>query len=106
MHIANFTNTYLPVISGVVRSIRSFRDELTHQGHNVFIFAQEQMDYVDKDPFIFRYPSLNLPTGIDIPAAVPISSFIDRLIRCQAGCHPYASPIPAWANRRNKSAGI
>ena len=80
MHIANFTNTYLPVISGVVRSIRSFRDELTHQGHNVFIFAQEQMDYVDKDPFIFRYPSLNLPTGIDIPAAVPISSFIDRLI--------------------------
>ncbi len=80
MHIANFTNTYLPVISGVVRSIRSFRDELTHQGHNVFIFAQEQMDYVDKDPFIFRYPSLNLPTGVDIPAAIPISSFIDRLI--------------------------
>ena len=80
MHIANFTNTYLPVISGVVRSVRSFRDELTHRGHNVFIFAQEQMDYTDKDPFIFRYPSLNLPTGIDIPTAIPISPFIDRLI--------------------------
>jgi 1,2-diacylglycerol 3-alpha-glucosyltransferase len=80
MHIANFTNTYLPVISGVVRSIRSFRDELTQQGHNVFIFAQEHADYVDEDPFIFRYPSLNLPTGMDIPAAIPLSPFMDRLL--------------------------
>ncbi len=80
MHIANFTNTYLPVISGVVRSVRSFRDELTRQGHNVFIFAQEHVDYVDKDPFIFRYSSLNLPVGVDIPAAIPISPFIDRLL--------------------------
>lgn len=80
MHIANFTNTYLPVISGVVRSVRSFRDELTRQGHNVFIFAQEHADFVDKDPFIFRYPSLNLPTGVDIPAAIPLSPFMDRLL--------------------------
>jgi glycosyltransferase involved in cell wall biosynthesis len=79
MHIANFTNTYLPVVNGVVRSIRSFRDELTRQGHNVFIFAQEA-DYVDKDPFIFRYPSLNLPIGVDIPTAIPLSPFIDRLL--------------------------
>jgi 1,2-diacylglycerol 3-alpha-glucosyltransferase len=80
MHIANFTNTYLPVISGVVRSVRAFRDELTRQGNNVFIFAQEHGDFVDKDPFIFRYPSLNLPTSVDIPAAIPISPFVDRLL--------------------------
>jgi len=79
MHIANFTNTYLPVISGVVRSVRSFRDELTRRGHNVFIFAQEA-NYIDKDPFIFRYLSLSLPTGVDIPTAIPISPFIDRLL--------------------------
>ncbi len=79
MHIANFTNNYLPVINGVVRSVRSFRDELTRRGHNVFIFAQEA-DYIDKDPFIFRYLSLNLPTGVDIPTAIPISPFIDRLL--------------------------
>src|SRR5688572_4262043 len=54
MHIANFTNTYLPVISGVVRSVRSFRDELTRRGHNVFIFAPES-DYTDEEPFIFRF---------------------------------------------------
>jgi 1,2-diacylglycerol 3-alpha-glucosyltransferase len=80
MHIANFTNTYLPVISGVVRSVRSFRDELTRRGHNVFIFAQEHGDYIDKDPFIFRYPSLSLPVGVDIPAAIPISPYVDRVL--------------------------
>ena len=80
MHIANFTNTYLPVISGVVRSVRAFRDELTRQGNNVFIFAQEHPEFVDKDPFIYRYPSMNLPTSVDIPAAIPISSFVDRLL--------------------------
>jgi 1,2-diacylglycerol 3-alpha-glucosyltransferase len=79
MHIANFTNTYLPVVSGVVRSVRSFRDELTRQGHNVFIFAQEHAEHVDDDPFIFRYPSLSLPIGMDIPAAIPLSPFMDRL---------------------------
>jgi 1,2-diacylglycerol 3-alpha-glucosyltransferase len=79
MHIANFTNTYLPVISGVVRSIRSFRDELTRQGHNVFVFAQEQVDYIDEEPFIFRYPSLS-PVGVDVPAVIPLSPFMDRLL--------------------------
>ena len=79
MHIANFTNTYLPVISGVVRSIRSYREELTRRGHNVFVFSQES-DYEDQEPFIFRYPSLNLPIGVDIPAAIPISPHLDRVI--------------------------
>ncbi len=80
MHIANFTNYYLPVINGVVRSVESFRNELTKQGHNVFIFAQEDNDYDDKVPFIFRYPSLALPTQMDIPAVIPVSPFVDQLL--------------------------
>jgi glycosyltransferase involved in cell wall biosynthesis len=80
MHIAKFTNNYLPVINGVVRSVRSFRDQLTHQGHNVFIFAQEAENYVDEDPFIFRYLSMNLPLSNDIPTVIPLSPFIDRLL--------------------------
>ena len=79
MHIAKFTNLYLPVVNGVVRSVHAFREELTRQGHNVFIFAQEA-DYQDDEPFIFRYPSLNFPIGVDIRAAIPISPFIDTLL--------------------------
>ena len=79
MHIAYFTNTYLPVVSGVVRSVQSFRDALSALGHNVFVFAQED-DYEDSEPFIFRYPSLRLPLGVDIPTALPVSPFVDQLI--------------------------
>jgi glycosyltransferase involved in cell wall biosynthesis len=79
MHIAYFTNTYLPVVSGVVRSVQSFRNALTGLGHNVFVFAQED-DYEDTEPFIFRYPSLRLPLPVDIPTALPVSAFVDQLI--------------------------
>jgi 1,2-diacylglycerol 3-alpha-glucosyltransferase len=79
MHIAQFTNFYLPIVNGVVRSVHSFRDGLTRRGHNVFIFAQEA-DYEDTEPFIFRYPSINLPISTDISTAIPISSFIDNLL--------------------------
>ena len=80
MHIAHYTNAYLPVISGVVRSVSAFRTALTELGHNVFVFAQQQPDYKDEEPFIFRYPSLTLPISVDIPAAIPVSPFMDRLI--------------------------
>jgi glycosyltransferase involved in cell wall biosynthesis len=43
------------------------------------VFAQED-DYEDQEPFIFRYPSLPLPTAADIPAAIPISPNIDWLL--------------------------
>lgn len=80
MHIAHFTNYYLPTVNGVVRSVEAFRKALTQQGHNVFVFAQTDGDYEDDAPFIFRYPSLTLPGEIDIPAVIPISPFVDRLL--------------------------
>lgn len=80
MHIAHFTNFYLPVINGVVRSVESFRDALTRQGHNVFVFAQADGDYEDEAPFIFRYPSLPIPSKIDVSAVIPVSPFVDQLL--------------------------
>ena len=80
MHIAHFTNTYHPVISGVVRSVSAFRKALTGMGHNVFVFAQDTGNHTDKEPFIFRYPTLKLPLLNDFPATIPISLFVDRLL--------------------------
>lgn len=80
MHIANFTNFYLPVVSGVVRSVESYREALSKQGHNIFVFAQSAGDYKDRAPFIFRYPSLPIPIQTDIPAVIPVSPFIDQLL--------------------------
>ena len=80
MHIAHFTNTYFPSISGVVRSVTSFRRGLTELGHNTFVFTQQASDYEDEEPFIFRYISLNIGLPYEFPATIPISPFMDRLI--------------------------
>ncbi|HLO27582.1 MAG TPA: glycosyltransferase family 4 protein [Anaerolineales bacterium] len=80
MHIAFFTNSYHPVVNGVVRSVASFREVLMKQGHNVFVFAQADGSYKDSEPFIFRYPSLPLPLPGDISAAIPVSPFVDQLL--------------------------
>jgi 1,2-diacylglycerol 3-alpha-glucosyltransferase len=79
MHLAHFSNTYHPIISGVVRSVSTFRKALTGLGHNVFIFAQDAADYEDDEPFIFRYPALQLGLPHEIPATIPFSPFIDKL---------------------------
>jgi glycosyltransferase involved in cell wall biosynthesis len=80
MHIAHFTNTYHPVVSGVVRSISTFRQSLIELGHLVFIFAQDADQYEDTEPFIFRYPALDLPTAHDFPLAIPVSPFVAKLL--------------------------
>ncbi|GAB4279315.1 MAG: glycosyltransferase family 4 protein [Candidatus Promineifilaceae bacterium] len=79
LHIAHFTNTYLPVTNGVVRSVHSFRRAQTALGHNVFVFAQDAPKYEDEEPFIFRYPSFNVPIR-NYPVTIPVSPFIDWVL--------------------------
>ncbi|HET9590052.1 MAG TPA: glycosyltransferase [Anaerolineales bacterium] len=80
LRIAFFSNYYHPVVNGVVRSMASFRQILTKQGHIVFIFAQSANEYRDEEPFVFRYPTLTLPIQGDIPTVIPVSPFVDQLL--------------------------
>jgi 1,2-diacylglycerol 3-alpha-glucosyltransferase len=79
LHIAHFTNMYLPVINGVVRSVSDYKRAFMDMGHLAFVFAQHS-DYQDEEAFVFRYPSLELPLSIDIPAVIPVSLFVDKLL--------------------------
>jgi 1,2-diacylglycerol 3-alpha-glucosyltransferase len=80
MHIAHYTNTYHPVVSGVVRSVAAFRKALFEAGHNVFVFSQGASDFEDEEPFIFRYPAIELPIHNNFPLIIPVSPFIDRVL--------------------------
>jgi glycosyltransferase involved in cell wall biosynthesis len=80
LHIGFYTNAYNPTISGVVRSVGSFRKALSELGHNVFVFSPQTEDYEDTEPFIFRYPSLDIPQFPDLPFVIPISSSIDHIL--------------------------
>lgn len=79
LHIAFFTNTYYPTMSGVVRSVSTFRQQLTEMGHNVFVFAQQASGYTDTEPFIFRYPAIEVPIN-DYALPIPVSPFISEVL--------------------------
>lgn len=83
MRIAIFSNTYKPTISGVVTSINMFRQGLMQTGHEVHLFVPEYQDYQDKEPYIFRYPALDLPKGLDLDLslALPFNRSILPTIR-------------------------
>ncbi|MGL9815640.1 MULTISPECIES: glycosyltransferase family 4 protein [Enterococcus] len=68
MRIGFFTDTYFPQVSGVATSIRTLKNELEKQGHEVYIFTttDPEADEFEKD--IVRMPS------------VPFVSFTDRRI--------------------------
>ncbi|MBW8009576.1 glycosyltransferase family 4 protein [Lactobacillus helveticus] len=70
MNIGLYTDTYFPQISGVATSIKTLKDALERQGHNVFIFTTTDPN-VKKgtvEPNIFRFSS------------IPFVSFTDRRI--------------------------
>ena len=79
LHIALFTNVFLPSTNGVVTSVCTFRDALTELGHNVFVMAPSGGDYEDRIPFVFRYPSVELPAQ-KYPLTLPVSSSVDEFL--------------------------
>ncbi|TSO26803.1 glycosyltransferase family 4 protein [Lactobacillus sp. LL6] len=70
MNIGIFTDTYFPQLSGVATSIKTLKDALEKQGHNVFIFTTTD-PHIKKEtiePNVFRFSS------------IPWVSFTDRRI--------------------------
>ncbi|MCY9806711.1 glycosyltransferase family 4 protein [Lentilactobacillus senioris] len=70
MNIGLFTDTYFPQVSGVATSIKTLRNELTRQGHQVYIFTTTDPHVAKdaKEENIFRFSS------------IPFVSFTDRRI--------------------------
>ncbi|MDR7418010.1 MAG: glycosyltransferase [Armatimonadota bacterium] len=72
VRVGMFSDSYLPRISGVVRSIEAFVTELRRQGHHASVFAPAYPGYVDRDPDVVRFPSVRAPGVPDFPLAVPV----------------------------------
>jgi glycosyltransferase involved in cell wall biosynthesis len=80
MRIGMFSNAYRPSLSGVVRSVDLYSHGLRQAGHFVSIFAPDNRNYEDAEPFIFRYPALPLPSGTDYTLPVLVAPQIDWLV--------------------------
>ncbi len=67
LHIAFYTDSYLPAMDGVVVSILNFKRELEARGHKVYIFASGKKNgRMGKDTYIYKgvpfkpYPQYNV----------------------------------------------
>lgn len=65
MRIGLFTDTYRPSINGIVFVVESLKKHLEEQGHEVYVFCpaktirpSRQVDLMEEDDYIIRFPSL------------------------------------------------
>lgn len=72
VRVGVFTDSYLPRISGVVRSVETFVTELRRQGHHASIYAPAYRGFADADPDVIRFPSVRPPGHPDFPLAIPL----------------------------------
>jgi len=71
MKVAFFTESYHPIVSGVVVSVETFARQLEARGVEVRIFTPRFPGYRDEDPTVVRLPALNLPTNPRYPLGPP-----------------------------------
>ncbi len=76
------TNTYLPHVGGVARSVESFANEYRRQGHRVLVVAPEFEETAAHETDVVRMPALVRFNGSDfsVPMPVPgrVASALDR----------------------------
>lgn len=71
MHVAIFTNNYLPNPYGVSTSVEGFRRGLLEAGHDVTVFAPQWDGHEEDAPGVHRYPAVAVPTKVPFTLAYP-----------------------------------
>lgn len=83
MNICMFTNTYLPHVGGVARSVSMFEEDLKKLSHRVMVVAPTFPD-LDKGRAegsdVLRVPAIQNFNGSDFAVRIPIPFFIDEKI--------------------------
>jgi len=83
MNICMFTNTYLPHVGGVARSVRAFSTDLERRGHRVLVVAPEfpEDDAVDrKGGKVLRVPAIQNFNGSDFSVRIAVPFVINEAI--------------------------
>jgi glycosyltransferase involved in cell wall biosynthesis len=80
MNILMMTNTYLPHVGGVARSIAAFSQQYRRLGHKVVIIAPtfEGMELSEED--VVRIPAIQHFNGSDFSVVLPFSGSLNKMI--------------------------
>lgn len=114
MNICMMTNTYLPHVGGVARSVSTFAEEFTKKNHRVLVVAPE---FEGKPPprrverLVERVASLQKFNGSDFSVRLPLAAALsDRLDRFRADIvhahHPFLLGDTALRIAANKNVPV
>ncbi len=71
-----FTNTYLPHVSGVARSVETFRDGLQALGHDVHVVCPTFKNATSSTETVLRVPAIQNFNGSDFSLRIPLPGAI------------------------------
>ncbi len=80
MNILMMTNTYLPFVGGVERSIQTFTQEYRDRGHRTIIVAPTFEDTPTNETDIVRVPAVQHFNGTDFSVQVPIPGVLNAAL--------------------------
>ncbi len=83
MNICMFTNTYIPHVGGVARSVQAFSTDLERLGHRVLIVAPEfpQDETADDNlPEVIRVPAIQNFNGSDFSVRIAVPFLIKKAV--------------------------
>lgn len=76
-----FTNTYLPHVGGVARSVSTYEEEFRRQGHEVRVVAPQFKGALESTQSVLRTPAVQNFNGSDFSVTIPqpglIADFLD-----------------------------
>jgi len=76
MNIVMLTNTYLPHVGGVARSVAAFAAEYRRRGHRVLVVAPEFDTPPADETDVVRIPAIQHFNGSDFAAPLPVSGLL------------------------------
>jgi len=76
-----FTNTYLPHLGGVARSVSTYEEEFRRRGHDVRVIAPE-FEGAEESEYVLRVPAIQHFNGSDFSVQLPqpglIADYFDQ----------------------------
>jgi 1,2-diacylglycerol 3-alpha-glucosyltransferase len=83
MNICMFTNTYLPHVGGVARSVAFFTEDLRKRGHRVLVVAPtfpHDAELSGEEEDVVRVPAIQNFNGSDFSVRIPLPFSVDQKI--------------------------
>lgn len=81
MNILMMSNTYLPFVGGVERSIETFKAEYEKSGHRVLIVTPQLNDKHEYERDILRVPAIQHFNGTDFPVQLPVPGILSSALK-------------------------